>query len=915
MRLKWRFSSVLLSLFPIYSWATSYPVEFSDFFESQRGDVVIRLAGDSVGLRVNAQVSYDNFLLPAGEAAGLGSYLTGKGLSGEAVKVITEALTHGVPANPGCKVSLDVCKPTVSGNEIQYVFDFENDNLAIFVGSTWLTRAAGDKVSYYPAFRASNALVNQSRLYSYADQTTSGGLNLTNLTTLGLPYGHLLFNTQYQSANGEFDVYKGIYDLEVGGFRAVAGYSERDRIFFNSSDFLNDDAEYTAYALHVGSSRNLVRGGYSNLQSVYLFAPQAGQLEIYQGDRLLLTKVVSEGRQDIPYTDLPAGVYNVRLVLRAGGQIVLDEPRQIVNSQKFTLPVGDWDYVLTAGRFEDVPDQDELIWLNSPDNFSRSYGQSRLSWRVAENALLAGGVTSNQDDQYGQFGAYYAWSDWLKASYLLGMFSTDDRYQSATLTMGPLFVTANRFDSDETNRRYRLASQLYNEQSFRRFSATYSAPLLGGNGYVTYTHYNSDAPVTETTVDTSSVDNIAAGWMRPWLGGQWGINASYSDNENYDDLRVGITATYALGRELTSQLSITTDKSGLSRTEGALTKNVSGENWSGSGTAALAWQRDAETPEEATLSGTVTGHTQWFGASGYGYIGNAERRVLSATLTGTQFISGQGAGLTHQTGSSFIHVTSEVVGDESDSAQVSLDGVHYNVRQGSRRTYQGSLTDGETVVPLTPYTDTEFVMDTETRDLRIDNNVRREFVYPGTVYTVDARITPMVTQLFVLNDIHGQPIRQARCVGDACAGVEPLSEDGVFRVSYRAGGEYRLVSTNLLCVNEPGLEHDGAIQTLCLPGLMSDEGRVAFATGTDGKQNAADLLYLGKYESRQEASGLISKLGTVGLMAQSVEVGQSLYLYVKYNKVFTLAQRTMLEGLEAYIVLNDVGVDKLLTAR
>lgn len=903
----------LLWLLPNYGFAADYPVEFSDFFEKHQADVVVRLAGDPVGLRVPANVSYDDFLLPQAQVTPLERYLVEKGLSDDAVKVIVTALTQGVPANPGCEEALSTCTPTVSDKEIQYVFDYDSGSLGIFVGSTWLTRVAADEVTYHPAFRADNALINQARLYAFADQNTNGALNASNLTTLGLPYGHLLFNTQYQSAGNDFDVYKGVYDLEVDGVRAVAGYSERDKIAFNTTDFLNDDAKYTAYSLQVGSSRNLVRGGGQNLQSVYLFAPQAGQLEIYQGDRLLLTRVVAEGRQDIAYSELPSGVYDVRLVLRAGGQIVLDEPRQIVNSPQFSLPVGHWDYVLIGGRFEDVPEQSELGWLNDPAHFSRNYMQTRLSWRATENLLFAGGLTSNQDDHYGQLGVNYVWSDWLEASYMAGLFSSEDRYQAATLVLGPVFFSASRFSSEDSNRQYRLASQLYEEQSFSRFSAMYSAPLWEGNGYVTYTHYNSDAAYNQTETERTRADDVTVGWMRPWLGGQWGVNATYSDGDNYEEMRVGITVSYSLTDDVTSQFALTSDKSGLSRAESSLTKNVTLGDWSASGTAGVAWQGDAETEREATLSGTVNGRTDWFNAGAYAYVGNGDRHMASATLTGTQFVSGQGAGFTHQTGSSFIYVTPEVVGDEESGSAVSLDGVNYNVRQGSRLTYQGSLADGEMVVPLTPYTETEFVIDTEARNLRIDNNARHEFVYPGTVYTVAAKVTPMVTQLYVLNDIHGQPIKQARCIGEACAGVEPLSEDGVFRVSYRAGGNYRLVSSSLLCINEPGLARDGFIETACLPGLLSDEGRIAFASG--GRPDASELLYLGKYESRDEANDIVRRLDGVDLEVQSVQVGQGLYVYVKNAKAFTLAQRTLLEGLEAYIVLNDASVDKLLTAR
>lgn len=910
-RIRNSFLVVALSC-PLFVMADNYPVEFSDFFAKQHDTVVMRLAGDSVGLKVDAQVSYDDFRLSDSGVASLKRYLADKGLAADAVDVIVRELTHGVPANPGCKVNLDVCAPKVVGKDIQYVFDYDNSNLAIFVGSDWLTRAA-QEVTYHPALRASNALVNQARVYGYSDESTNGGLSISNLTTLGLPYGHVLFNTQYQSADSSLDVYKGVYEFEVEGTRAVLGYSERDRVFFNTTDFLNDDADYTSYAAQVGSSRNLVWGGSERLQTVAFFAPQAGQLEVYQGDRLLLTRVVSQGRQDIAYSDLPSGAYDVRLVLLAAGQVVLEESRQIVNSQQFSLPVGDWDYVLTAGQFDEVPQQDELQWLYSPEGFSKNYAQIRTSWRLTDNLLLAGGVTANQDDQYAQAGVSYAWADWLLASYQAGLFSSGDGYHSGTLSLGPVFLSARRFDSNDSDRTYRLASQLYAEQSFFNYSATYSTALWGGSGYVTYTHYESDSPYTLDEAQSSNVDDISAGWMTAWRGWQLGFNAAYSQNESYDDITFGVTGSYALGAGTTAQLSVTTDRQGLQRTEAGITKSVSRGDWSGSGTASLAWQEDLPAQEEAALSGTVNGRTGWFNASAYGYVSSGDRRMMSGTLTGTQFISGEGAGMTPDLGSSFMHVVPDIVSGP-EGAKISLDGVNYNVRRGTNSTYQGRLTGEEAVIPLTPYTDTEFVMDAESSKLHIDNNIRREFVYPGTVYTIDARVTPIVTQIFVLNDIQGNPIKQVRCVGEACVGVEPLSDDGVFRVNYRTGADFTLVSMGRVCINESKLvKNESAIHTYCLPGLMPEEGRVAFSS--DERTPASDLLYLGKYESRQEALAIIERLEGVGLVTQSVKVGRSLYLYVQHGKAFDLAQRAMLESLEAYIVLNDVNVDKLFSVR
>lgn len=903
---------ITVLFFPLSGISAIYPIEFSDFFAKQQSSVIVRLAGDSVGLKVDAQVSYDDFRLTDAAVVPLRRYLTAKGLASGAVEAITRELTLGVPANPGCKVNLDICAPDVVDKKIEYVFDYDNSNLAIFVGSAWLAHTT-QEVNYHPAQSISNALINQSRLYGYVDESsTDSGLNMSNVTALGLPYGYMLFNTQYQSSNGTLDVYKGIYDLEVQGMRAALGYTGRDRIFFNTTDFLNDDADYTSYAAQVGSSRNLTRGGSGRLQLVHFFAPQAGQLEVYQGSRLLLTRVVSQGRQSISYSDLPSGVYDVRLVLRAAGRIVLEESRQIANSQQFSIPVGELDYVFTMGQFDDVPDSDELQWLSSADRFSKNYAQFRTSWRLTDNLLLASSMTTNQDDIFVQTGINYAWSDWLLATYQAGLFSSGDIYQSGTIIVGPISFSTRRFDSNEGNRTYRLASQLYDEQSFLNYGVNYSTSLFGGSGYLAYTHYKSDSPYTFDKILSSKVDDVSAGWMGTWQGWQLGVYSSYSQNEYYDDIKFGLTASYSLGKGLTSQLSMATDKHGLSRSEAGVMKSVSEGDWSGSGTASLGWQRNLQKSEEAMLSGAVNGRTELFSVSAYGYVSSADRRMVSGTLSGTQFISGEGAGMTPDMGTSFMHVVPDITKVKIVD-KVSLEGVNYNVRRGENKTYHGRLTGEEAIIPLLPYTDTEFVMDAESRNLHIDNNIRREFVYPGTVYTIDARITPIVTQIFVLNDIQGRPIKQVRCVGEACAGVEPLSDDGVFRVNYLTDGEFTLVSMNRVCINDPELTKDDVVYAYCLPGLMSEEGRIAFSSGERAKAN--DLLYLGKYTSTHEALAIIDRLKEVGLIAKPVKIGQSIYLYVQHKKAFSLAQRTILEGLEAYIVLNDASVDKLFSAR
>lgn len=88
------------------------------FFEKQHSNVVVRLAGDAVGLQLDAMVSYDDFQLPAAQSTALVKYLSDKGVATTAVETIVHALTQGCQLIRGAKsiwmCVLPVCQVKIS---------------------------------------------------------------------------------------------------------------------------------------------------------------------------------------------------------------------------------------------------------------------------------------------------------------------------------------------------------------------------------------------------------------------------------------------------------------------------------------------------------------------------------------------------------------------------------------------------------------------------------------------------------------------------------------------------------------------------------------------------------------------------------------------------------------------------------
>lgn len=892
--------------------AAYYPVEFTDYFAPKRSLVQVFLAGEMASQRVDAEVTYESFRLLSSDSGpdALRGYLRERQLTEEAVERIVQALVAGVPANPGCEVELADCRPWVAGEQVGYVFDIDQERLTIFVGSR-LLHGPAEGVQYHSAARASSALINQARLYGYSSESLKAGLTASNLTTLGLPYGFMQLSSQYNNASNQFDVYRGGYELEVGGTRAVLGFQERERVQFNSTDFLMNNINYAAWTAQVGSSRNLVKGGESSLHTVEFFAPQAGQLEIYQGDRLLLTKVVEQGRLSIPYDELPGGAYEIRIVLKTGNTPVVEERRQIVNSWSFNVPVGGWDYVLTGGQLRDIPEQRQLRWQRGPERVSTGFGQARAAWRVSDRVMVAGALSGNQDDGYGQLGAKVMWSDGLYGDYQGGIFSSRDVYHSASLNLGPFSLYASNFESDGSNRQYRLSSVFYGEQSYFNYGASYSFALLDGSGYVNYARYESDYPWAGDTLRQSKGDTVTTGWTRSLWGGLLSLNSNYYHqlDGRKGDLSVGVYWSYSLGSDWRTQLGVFGTPQGVTRAESGVTHSARGERWNSSATATAAWVEHGKS--EAAFAGSLAGETDWFDASAYGSVNNNGQRMVSGTLSGSQFISAEGAGLTRLSGTSFINVvpdTSRMAGEP-----VMLEDIGYNVRVNRRGISRGDLGDNNAVIALTPYTEAEFVLDGDTSGVNVVAPARTEFAQPGTVFTVDAKLTSTMSRLFVLRDLQGQPVTNAYCVGEGCVSVEPLSEDGVFRVNYRQGGDIKLMSRKQVCLFNAQVAHQQIVHTYCLPGLDEKEPRVALSDKV--RATEGDLLYLGKYPADNYARGMLDKLKGAGLATRSVELGNYLYIYVAYSQQYTLTQRALLEGMEVYIVANEAELNRLFSTR
>ncbi|GEK15919.1 TcfC E-set like domain-containing protein [Aliivibrio fischeri] len=880
-------------------WSANYPLEFADFFEERLEIIEIIIAGETRNQFVNGFVNYETFRLTntADNIEVLTGYLESQQLTDSAITKIIAQLIMGVRANPGCEGRLFMCIPKDVPEEAEFVFDFDAQQLKIFVGSYMLSRNSED-AEYYSSVRLSNALVNWSDLYFYVDGDGIYNLNWSNNPTLGLPLGFFSLETQYQHRERELELYQALYDVEVDEYRAIIGYQGLQAITFNTTDFLNYGANYAGVGLSLGSSQNLLKGQKLAQKRIYFFAPQSAQLEVYQGDRLLLNKVVSSGQQSIGYDELPSGVYSITIVLKQGDQDILREQRQIVNTTQFSLPVGYWDYRVDAGVLDDLVMPESFV--NKIPSGERNYGRAAFAYRPSETWLLAMGVTSNIDDSLLQTGGYWVYGDSLSIQYNLGVFVSGSRIHYGQVSVGSLSSSYRYVESDENASA--LTHLLYGDIASTDWNVSLSGDAFGGTGYLNYFNYQ--------TVHSKS-DNISLSWSREAFGGRFNINTTYSMfGEQEDNWNTTLTWTISLDNNLSARTGFYVDQEGLAYNRNSVTYQHSGDYGYTSSTVSIKRGRESD----AEWSANVSGHRDAVGYSAYTYLNSDEQRSLSGNLSGSQIISSQIGTMTYKKGRAFVEIKPELV--ESETAPIDIT---YNILKNGEYWYRDKVYfDRTTLIKLTPYTDMAFELDADMDNVDIKEGTYHQFVMPGYYYQLNSKIVPLMSQVFLVNDMFGSPVSSVRCLGDGCKSVETLSDDGVVRVNYRKGISFKLISAERQCVYNPELMGEPHIQAYCLPGLYDENNNIIWDDKIDlisPLDAERALLYIGKYESMIEAEHILLKLQEVGLASKSIDVGNNVYIYARYLKQYSMAQRDVLESIDAYVVLDSININQLFSMR
>lgn len=865
------FFSILIALsFSHASVARVTPVGFEAFFEERVELVDISIAGIDFSQSVDALISYEYFKLTGGKK-NLVEFLKKNKLNSADIEKVVNKLEAGINTSDQC--SFD-CISIANEGRVGYFFDYDNRNLTIFVSNKMFDFKV--KEEYYSSVRASNALINETNLYVFNGNDNSN-FTWSNDTILGLTYGHLNFDTQYASQSSTLDIRTGVYDLDLEGHRIVAGYQQPGSAYdtINTTDFLHYGADYRGLAVNIGSSDNLLIGAETERQSLNFYSPQSGQLEVHLDDIIIFTQAVRQGQNSVSYRELPNGVYTVQVIVKHGERELLNEQRSIVNNGNTYLQVGDYDYRVKLGQLQD----------------RNQYAEGSLSYRLNERALVGGSIASDIDSSFIRIGGKYYFNDSITTQYTGAFFDSGAMNHQGNLSFGSFGITVRSVDTRGTSSGFYHA--LYGENNTREFGVNYSKSLFGGNTFASFFHLSLDNDDFST-----QTNNLSLSWSRNLLGGQLSLSTNYSFSERGNDtFNLGMNWSYDVSDTLRYTSSLLTDDEGVDYVAQEFSLEHSEENYDATVSVAATVQDNKLINE---VSAYANGTNNAFSFNGYGFYRSDNYYSASGTLKSTQLVTFDDVIITSKKGVSFVNVEPEWTSTPSEESEIS-----YTIYKDGEYDYSGTiLPDQSFVTPLPIYSQVRFELDADYSNVEISAKSKEGFTVPGTLYQLNNHVTPLHSQVFLLNDIDGNAIQKVGCAGEGCKSIYDITE-GVSRVTFREEQSFHLVSEDRICVFNP--EHLGEpfVSSYCLEGLNDlDEN-------SDLVYN--DMKYIGVYESTEKTLKIIERLEELGLASKYVTVGDQLYVYVRHESEFTIAQVQVLEQLETYIVSTKFKPDNIFS--
>ncbi|UBM39788.1 TcfC E-set like domain-containing protein [Hafnia paralvei] len=799
----------------------SAPEEFRQLFISKEKNVsIVLINGES--LPVNAMMSdYQVSIVSETSQQEIYDFLVNNNISKKIADDVNDSFVRGMDSY-SCNGSKETCQVTLpEGEMFAVVIDNNADKVRLILSEQAYVQETGE-VEYVSNYNDRLSLINSPSLYSsyFGEQWN---YNLNNRTILGLPFGHIRNELYVTSNSGKQDVSvpEFLYDLESGPLRLLAGRSQNFNTL-NSTSLLSI-ASLHKEGVYLSSSRNLARRGRESYQRLYFYVPQAGAVEIWRENTLIYSEPMEAGQQFINYEKLPVGNYSVTVKVKSGDNVLSEQFERIINTPDFQLNTGSTDFSLGVARTSSDN-------ANGPE---MEMAEGDVVWRLWNPLQIGMGITYAAGQQLLKVGGKWLVTPSLTVSGVSSVFSDGRYYNTASVNWKNFNLNWSRYeagqhvdnkgsrlsaDTQKANTPRVLSETLLGNSSYEQIMISSHAGFGPGNSHLSlfYQRNNSESGSYSNSIGYN------AGYNMPFVyNSNLGVNISSNIYKNTtpdgrgsktDNIHIGINFSMPLGRDTSVQISPRWNKGSQSVTDATLQYNfLNGERSNGS----LSVGESFGGKNQQRKVGTSLSTRQ----KSFNFNGNATMQPQSggqnsmfATLSGSQILNRHGFWLSNSAAESYLIVNDSTPEEVRERLIMKEQGSKSNVRPHAQLTLKKDdkilsnqdyfAQGGDKVIPLEKYKQWNARLQSSAFGVHnTESDQAQGFSLPGSTLYIKTDYQPEYQIIAEIYDNRGFPADKIECQGGSCLKVDKL-EDGLFKVFLKGKDFFRLVSSDMLCLQE-----------------------------------------------------------------------------------------------------------------
>ncbi|MUJ38314.1 hypothetical protein GNP78_11960 [Aliivibrio fischeri] len=826
-------------------------------------------------------------------------YLSNLNVKEKTIDDIIYALKNdGISNSSLCIGAISEC--IVDSKSYDFVYDFDKNKLYIFFSPTVLLDIKEQK-RYVNNKNKDTAVINHVDSYLSAN-TNSTLLSVNDLTSIGLKYGYLssdiTLSLDNKSAN-EIDLNKFAYNIDFSAYQLQVGWFDNN-MNTNATDVLFDKDNTKDMSIHFGTSKNLLENSERYYKRINFYAPSSGAMTIYKDGRIIRQYTVNAGAGSIPYSELPAGRYDVRIEIISNGIVSLDQTYPVYNTGDNKLSPQESSFMISAGIYKEssyiqydnesssFEDKSDLLDTNNKKIIANDFDDSFFlrglySYQLNNNVMLGGGVTAAKNNNLvGKM-----------ASKLLLPLDSDITFLYSNYKEGARSQTVN-FNSRLFSLNYEnykhvdgdiFAEYLQGKSSRESLSINtsynISKQLSGQSGY---SYGNNGGDLFIGSYDYWSL-NSSLNYQ--FSGGNlFNLNmmyTNYGDNSSSDSLEVTLNLTIPLSENLSATSSLYTQDGKVSQFTNGLETSDLIENEEQNLQFKIAQSNyNNRSVSEITTYGNASG--KGFDSNVYGYADTAGERYINAGFSSSQVITENRMIITNKKSDSYLLV-------DVNAEDESIDNLGLlSIKRNEKNDKSSFIYNDEMLIPLDKYESYQGEIDTES--VSLENYGDKSFTgfsFPGSTYKMDVNVGKVITFVATFEDLFSNTVEDIKCQGMGCVNIIPVT-DGVFKVAVREGQEFILRSKGMVCLT-PGVKNIKSLnlgQNYCVP-YMEGEGNNEFRLA-DRKGNDKSIYYIGKFKDTVRSKETYSIFNKEPYKIIEKKIEDYLLVYVTVNDDYQITE-------------------------